>query len=73
VLYPLSFFDGRSFRQVLLLNPMTWLIDSYQRIWHANAWPDGGYLLLATTAALATLALGAITFARLQRRFAEEV
>jgi ABC-2 type transport system permease protein len=73
VLYPLSFFDGRSFRQVLLLNPMTWLIDSYQRIWHANAWPDGGYLLLATTVALATLALGAITFARLQRRFAEEV
>lgn len=73
IIYPLAIFHGRPFLPFLLANPMTWIIDSYQRIWHENAWPDPTYLLLASGAAVIALALGTATFARLQRRFAEEV
>ena len=73
VIYPLSIFSGRSFGGLLLLNPMTWIIDSYQRIWHENAWPSGNYLLLAAVTAATTFALGALIFERLRRRLPEEV
>jgi ABC-2 type transport system permease protein len=73
VLYPLSLFGGKRLYGFLLLNPMSWLMDSYQRVWHANTWPDWHYLLAFATAAAVSLVLGAQIFNVLSRRFAEEV
>jgi lipopolysaccharide transport system permease protein len=73
IIYPLSIFKGRPLAQLLLLNPMTWMIDSYQRIWHENAWPQGSYLAAAASVAVLSLLIGSLVFQRLQRRFAEEV
>ena len=73
VLYPLSAFAGKPVGVLIKLNPMTWLIDSYQRIWHANQWPDGRYLLGFAAAACLTLVIGGLVFGRASRRFAEEV
>ncbi len=73
VLYPLSIFQGKSLGLLLLLNPMTWLVDSYQRIWHDGLWPQPQFVLAYAIAALALVAGGQLLFTRLSRRFAEEV
>jgi lipopolysaccharide transport system permease protein len=73
VIYPLSIFAGHRLEAILLLNPMTWLITSYQRIWHENQWPDPYQLLALGLVGLSVWIAGAVTFKRLERRFAEEV
>ena len=73
VIYPLSAVGGNKLGLVLRLNPMTWLVTSYQSIWHENTWPKPSYLVaLACTSVLMVL-LGRLVFRRLQGRFAEEV
>lgn len=73
ILYPASIFAGKRTGAILQLNPMTWLMASYQSIWHDNRWPDwgslGGFALVAAVAVIA----GLFVFNRLSRRFAEEV
>lgn len=73
ILYPVSIFAGKRTGAILQLNPMTWLMTSYQSIWHDDRWPDwaslGGFALVAAVAVIA----GLFVFNRLARRFAEEV
>lgn len=73
VIYPLNSFAGHRFSAILMLNPMTWLITSYQDIWHENTWPDPHLLLLFAGVSVLLCVVGGVTFNRLQRRFAEEV
>lgn len=73
IIYPLSAFNGKLLGKLLGLNPMTWLADSYQRVWHADAWPQPAFLAGFAVAALLVLFLGQLLFSRLARRFAEEV
>jgi ABC-type polysaccharide/polyol phosphate export permease len=73
VLYPLSIFQGKQVYSVLRLNPMAWLMDGYQRVWHAAAWPDGGYTLAFAAVSVLALVLGWWIFHASARRFAEEV
>ncbi len=74
VIYPLSLFKGHPPLDTLIgLNPMTWLITSYQRVWHGNTWPDPGQLAALAAIGLLAWVVGALVFGRLQRRFAEEV
>ena len=74
ILYPLSIVGESSrLHLLLLLNPLTWLVTSYQRIWHDNQWPDlYQHLMLTGKAVLATI-VGTLVFRRLEGRLAEEV
>lgn len=58
---------------LLAINPLTWLMDSYQRILYWNLWPRGSFLALFTLAAIVAAALGGAVFSRMQWSFAEEV
>ena len=73
VIYPLSIFAGKPLGVLLDANPMTWLMDSYQRIWHANQWPQPQFVGAFAVAAIAVAVAGQLVFTRLSRRFAEEV
>jgi lipopolysaccharide transport system permease protein len=73
IIYPLSAVGGNRLAIILKLNPMTWLITSYQSIWHDNAWPKPSYLVAFAAMSLLVLLLGRFVFRRLQGRFAEEV
>ncbi|HEX6488847.1 MAG TPA: ABC transporter permease [Candidatus Dormibacteraeota bacterium] len=74
IIYPLSALGKHHNIQFWLrLNPLTWLAQSYQSIWHENRWPDGGQLLELAVLGIVWTALGWLLFRRLRRRFAEEV
>lgn len=74
VLYPLTALSGQStVRRIILANPMTWLLDGYQHIWHSNAFPNGRYLAAYAVTALVLLVGGWLLFRRAAPRFAEEV
>jgi lipopolysaccharide transport system permease protein len=73
VIYPVTTFSGHRFGALLWLNPMTWLITSYQHVWHENTWPDLQALLAFAAVSVLLCLVGAAIFGRLQRRFAEEV
>jgi ABC-2 type transport system permease protein len=60
-------------KQFLLFNPLTWLMDSYQRVLYWNFWPRADFLVLFAITAIAALLIGAAIFARLKPTFAEEV
>ena len=74
ILYPLSVVGESSrLHLLLLLNPLTWLVTSYQRIWHDNQWPDLYQLLMLTGMAVLAMIAGTLVFRRLEGRLAEEV
>src|SRR2546429_131386 len=69
IIYPLSAVNGRGkLAMFLLLNPMTWLMSSYQRVWHDNQWPDPHFLLPLAVVSLLTGLLGVLVFNRRQGR-----
>jgi lipopolysaccharide transport system permease protein len=73
VIYPLSAISSNPVGSVLRFSPMTWLITSYQSIWHENAWPDPVSLGALAAVSVVLLLFGRWVFRRLQGRFAEEV
>ncbi len=73
VLYPLSVFSGKRLGVLIELNPLTWLMDSYQHIWHGNAWPAWDHLAAFMAAAIVIFGLGVLVFGKASRRFGEEV
>ena len=72
VVYGIDFVP-EGWRRWYLLNPVTPLLLSYRRILYEQAAPEPLMLLRALLMSLAVLVIGAWTFARLQRRFAEEL
>jgi ABC-2 type transport system permease protein len=73
VIYRLDFLGGSRLATFVKVNPLTWLIVSYQDIWHENRWPNPRYLLAFAVTSVLLLLVGRLVFRRLQRRFAEEV
>ena len=74
ILYPLSQFPPNSKAHLIeLFNPMTWLMDSYQHIWHAGTWPNWRFVLAFGVLSIVTVVVGSAIFRRASRRFAEEV
>ncbi|MHB8509952.1 MAG: ABC transporter permease [Candidatus Dormibacteria bacterium] len=87
IIYPRSQVANKSHlaATLLKLNPMTWLISSYQDIFYGRvelvnghpqvfvAWPNPVPLLGFIVLAVALLGVGLVLFARLSRRFTEEV
>lgn len=74
VIYPVTLLAShRAVNALVWANPMTWAITANQDIWHGNRWPDPLSAAGLAAAAVIACAAGLAVFARLQRRFAEEV
>lgn len=61
------------FRWLVLLNPMTSMIEMYHQILYYRILPAGRYMIMAAVASVITLAIGVFVFTKLERRFAEEL
>lgn len=72
IVYPLSLVPER-FRLLLMANPLTALILSYQDVFAHNAVPHWPSLLYSLGASLALLYAGRVTFNRYRELFAEYV
>lgn len=72
IVYPLSFVPER-FRLLLMANPLTALVLSYQDVFSNNAIPHWPSLLYSLGASLVLLYAGWLTFNRYQEMFAEYV
>jgi lipopolysaccharide transport system permease protein len=72
VVYPVGNVSGR-LGQVLLLNPMTPIIDAYRSVLLYKSLPADGPFLYATVVSLLTLAIGWVMFHRAEFTFAERV
>jgi len=73
IIYPIRAIHHAALRRVLELNPMAWLVTSYQAVWHDNTWPDLSALSTLALVAVAALTGGWLVFRRLDGRLAEEV
>jgi lipopolysaccharide transport system permease protein len=72
VLFPIQLVAGRA-RWLLLLNPMTPIIDAYRAVLLSGHWPDGSTLLTSAVIAGLTLASGWLIFHRAEPSFAENI
>ncbi len=72
VLYPVTNLSAR-FRVLLLLNPLTPLIEAYRSVLLRGALPDATPFLLATVLSVGLLAVAWVMFHRTEFQFAENV
>jgi lipopolysaccharide transport system permease protein len=78
IFYPASLLADKSIgpipaRLVLELNPMYWLIDSYQRVMLYGMWPQWNLLLRFAVVALVIFALGSRFLMREKRSFPDQL
>ncbi|HEU4586646.1 MAG TPA: ABC transporter permease [Gemmatimonadaceae bacterium] len=72
VVYPVQLVGGR-LAKVLMLNPMTPIIDGYRAVLLRGTLPDPGPFAAAAVLSLVVLAIGWVVFHRMEFRFAEEI
>jgi ABC-type polysaccharide/polyol phosphate export permease len=72
VVYPVELVGGR-LAKVLMLNPMTPIIDGYRAVLLRGTLPDLGPFAAAAALSLVVLAIGWVLFHRMEFRFAEEI
>ncbi len=72
VVYPVHLVGGR-LAKVLMLNPMTPIIDGYRSVLLRGTLPDPGPFAAAAVLSLVVLAIGWVVFHRMEFRFAEEI
>ncbi len=72
VIYPLEVIRPH-LQKILLLNPMTGLVDSYRRILVYGTAPNGSYLLEAGVISIVIFFVAYIVFKRLEPTFADNV
>ncbi len=78
ILYPITLLEDRQALGIELstlakLNPMFHFIDAYRSLLYDLAWPSPTRWAAMVVAAVAALAIGALTFRRLEPRLAEEL
>ena len=82
IIYPLTFPEsgavpelwiGKIFQYVLLLNPLSYLMDAYHRAIFYGTAPHLLYLFMVFAGSLITFVIGYFVFDRLRDTFAEEV
>lgn len=73
VIFPLSSITGGRWRWVLLLNPMTPVIEAFRRGFLGEGVLHWGWLGYSAVCAFAALACGAIIFHRVERTFMDTV
>ncbi|MBR3134880.1 MAG: ABC transporter permease [Clostridia bacterium] len=61
------------FRWILLLNPMTYIIDGYRDIFYNKEMPEISMLGIIIAIGIAVTIIGYLLFNKLQKRFAEEL
>ena len=61
------------YRQLIVLNPMTPIVEVYHQILYYRMVPTTNYLLLAGGASLVVFVVGFLVFAKLDKNFAEEM
>ena len=72
IFYPASLFP-KQFSPLLMLNPLSHLVGIYRELILNHVFPQWGSLVIFTTMAVTTFALGAVTFHRHSRRFPDLV
>ena len=72
IMYRLDIVEGM-FRKILMLNPMTLLITSYQNVFYWHTSPNVAYLSILAIEGLAVVVIGELVFFRLSKHFAEEL
>jgi lipopolysaccharide transport system permease protein len=72
IVYPLSILPER-LRRIIVLNPMTQMVDAYQKIILYAQWPNWSQFTLHFIGALLALAIGFITFQRLSAEIVDEL
>lgn len=70
VVYPVALVGGKT-GMILMLNPMTPILDGYRAAIIHGQWPAPGPLAAASVLALLTLGVGWLVFHRAEYRFAE--
>jgi ABC-type polysaccharide/polyol phosphate export permease len=70
VVFPIALVGGK-LGQVLMLNPMTPIIEAYRDVIIFGRLPPFGPLAIATALAVVTMAIGWLIFHRAEYRFAE--
>lgn len=73
VLYSIDAITDKTIQFIFHLNPMTSIIEAYRDILYWGKIPDLTALLWSLLLGIAVLIVGYITFAKLKRRFAEEL
>ena len=61
------------YRRLIMLNPMTPIVEMFHQILYYRTEPTGPYLALAGTYSSAAFVVGALLFTVLERNFAEEM
>lgn len=61
------------YRSLLVLNPMTPIVEIYHQILYYRVTPTTNYWIIAGGASVFTFAVGLVTFEKLDRNFAEEM
>lgn len=72
IMYNLDYVP-EAYRKYIVINPMTPIVEVYHQVLYYKITPTRNYLLLACGTSLLTFLLGAVTFARLDKNFAEEM
>ena len=72
IMYNMDFVPEQ-YRSLLVLNPMTPIVEVYHQILYYRIMPTPNFLLLAGVTSIIVFIIGAIVFARLDRNFAEEL
>ncbi len=73
ILYESNAFDGKFFGEILKLNPMATIINSYRDIFFYQSMPRIKSLLIVFALSIVLLYLGLLIFKKLEKGFAEEV
>jgi lipopolysaccharide transport system permease protein len=72
IIYPVTILPER-IQQLIMLNPMTKIVISYQQILLYNQWPDWEKLQLHIAGALLILGVGFVVFQRLSGELVDEL
>lgn len=72
IMYTMDYVPEK-YRTLVMLNPMTSIVEVYHQILYYRMSPSAQYLLLAGTISGIVFVVGAVVFAMLERNFAEEM
>lgn len=72
IMYTMDYIPEK-YRALVMLNPMTSIVEVYHQILYYRVPPDANYLILAGAISCTVFVLGAVVFAMLERNFAEEM
>lgn len=73
ILYNINMFEGSALANVLVLNPLTHIINAYRNIMYYKAMPDFKALSIVAIISFLVMVIGYKVFKKLEKGFAEEV